>query len=58
MFKKQDISVQGTVSEGFDLVRKEFEVNFINGDELSAQLCVVHKGKIVRSSTVRIKLLG
>ena len=51
MFKKQDISVQGTVSEGFDLVRKEFEENFINGDELSAQLCVVQKGKIVRSST-------
>lgn len=47
MFKKQNIDVQGTFTKGFEGVKEAFQENFNNGDELSAQVCVVKKGEIV-----------
>ena len=47
MFKKQSIDIQGTVAKGFEGVQEAFQENFNNGDELSAQVCVVKKGEIV-----------
>ena len=47
MFQKQKIQVNGNVDPQFENVRSVFQDNFVRGEEISAQLCVVHKGKIV-----------
>ena len=49
MFQKQKIQVNGTVDPQFENVRTVFQDNFVKGEEISAQLCAVHKGKIVGS---------
>ena len=48
MFQEQNIAVSGSVAPGFERVKQVFEKHFQSGDEVSAQLCVVHKGDIVR----------
>ena len=48
MFTEKQVEVQGTVEKGFEAVKERFENNFRNGDELSAQVCVYHKGKRVK----------
>ena len=48
MFTKQQVEVQGTVEDGFEAVKEVFKNNFKNGEELSAQVCVYQKGKMVR----------
>ena len=47
MFQKQNTQVNGTVDPKFENVRRVFQDNFGKGEEISAQLCVVHQGKIV-----------
>ena len=47
MFTKRDVSVEGFVEKPFLAVREAFQENFTNGEELSAQLCVVQDGKVV-----------
>ena len=47
MFQKQKTQVNGTVDPKFENVRSVFQDNFVKGEEISAQLCVVHQGKIV-----------
>ena len=47
MFKKQSVDIGGTTDPGFENVKKVFEENFVNGNEISAQLCIVKNGKIV-----------
>ena len=47
MFAKKDVTVSGTVDKGFESVRELFERQFKNGEELSAQVCVYHKGEKV-----------
>ena len=47
MFSKRPFKVNGFTEEGFEDVRKAFEENFELGNELSAQLCVVQRGKVV-----------
>ena len=36
-----------SVSQRFEAVKEAFQDNFNNGDELSAQVCVVRNGEIV-----------
>ena len=48
MFKHQNVDIGGSTEPGFESVKKVFEENFVNGMEISAQLCVVKNGKIVR----------
>ena len=48
MFKHQNVDVGGSTEPGFESVKKVFKENFVNGMEISAQLCVVKNGKIVR----------
>ena len=50
MFTKKDVTVSGTVDKGFESVRELFERQFKNGEELSAQVCVYHKGEKVTDS--------
>ena len=47
MFTPHDTSVGGTVAPGLERVKEVFQRNFRSGDEISAQLCVVHRGEIV-----------
>ena len=47
MFTPHDTSVGGTVAPGLERVKEVFQRNFRSGDEISAQLCVVHRGDIV-----------
>ena len=47
MFQKQEIKVSGTCLQKFEPVKEAFQENFNLGEELSAQLCIVYKGKIV-----------
>ena len=47
MFKKQSVDIGGATDPGFENVKKVFEENFVNGNEISAQLCIVKNGKIV-----------
>ena len=53
MFKHQNVDVGGSTEPGFESVKKVFKENFVNGMEISAQLCVVKNGKIVRFSKDR-----
>ena len=48
MFKHQNVE-SGSTEPGFESVKKVFKENFVNGMEISAQLCVVKNGKIVKS---------
>ena len=54
MFQKQKIQVNGTVDPQFENVRTVFQDNFVKGEEISAQLCAVHKGKIVGSWQIAV----
>ena len=49
MFKKPShhISIQGTVSPGYETVRQVFESHFQRGLESNAQCCVYVEGKRV-----------
>merc|ERR1712227_261264 len=47
MFERKSVEIHGTVVPGFELVKEEFQKNFELGEELSAQLCIVHKGDII-----------
>jgi len=47
MFQKQEIKVSGTCLQKFEPVKEAFQENFNLGEELSAQLCIVYRGKIV-----------
>ena len=49
MFSKQNVTIKGSVDQRFESVKEIFEENFSAGDEISAQLCVVQRGKIVRT---------
>ena len=48
MFSKRDYNVGGSVRPGLESVKEVFEDHFRAGDELSAQLCVVQDGEIVK----------
>ena len=45
--KKLTCKIDGELKDGFEAVKAAFEESFLNGDELSAQLCVVEKGEVV-----------
>ena len=47
MFTKRQVSVKGFVEDKFKPVREAFLENFTNGEEVSAQVCVVQAGKVV-----------
>ena len=47
MFKQKTVDIGGSTDPEFESVKKVFETNFVNGNEISAQLCVVKNGKIV-----------
>ena len=47
MFSAKGVKVEGFVSHGFEGVKNVFEKNFNDGDELSAQVCVYHRGEKV-----------
>ena len=47
MFTAKEVKIEGFVSQGFEGVKNVFEKNFKNGDELSAQVCVYHRGEKV-----------
>lgn len=47
MFSKRNVSVKGALELQFEPVREAFQDNFNNGEEVSAQVCVVQHGKIV-----------
>ena len=47
MFKKNEVNVEGQVESNFQCVKEAFQQNFLLGEEISAQLVVVHRGKIV-----------
>ena len=49
MFSKQNVTIKGSVDQRFESVKEIFQENFSAGDEISAQLCVVQRGKIVRT---------
>ena len=51
MFSKQNVTIKGSVDQRFESVKEIFQENFSAGDEISAQLCVVQRGKIVRTYT-------
>ena len=52
MFQDQNITVTGSVAPGFERVKQVFKKHFQSWDEVSAQLCVAHKGDIVRRHSV------
>ena len=47
MFTQRPFKVDGWTEKEYEDVKKAFIENFELGDELSAQLCVVYKGKVV-----------
>ena len=47
MFKQNEVNVEGQVESNFQCVKEAFQQNFHLGEEISAQLVVVHRGKIV-----------
>ena len=47
MFTKRQVSLKGFAEDKFEPVREAFQENFTNGDEVSAQVCVVQAGKVV-----------
>ena len=47
MFKKLNVPIGGIAEPEFGKVKDVFQENFTNGNEISAQLCIVKQGKIV-----------
>ena len=47
MFSKRKVRVEGSVDPQFLAVREAFQENFTAGEEVSAQVCVLHRGKVV-----------
>ena len=47
MFTKRNVSVDGFVEPKFEAVRVAFQEHFTEGEEVSAQVCVVQDGKVV-----------
>ena len=47
MFKKNEINIEGQVDSEYHSVKEAFRRNFQLGEEISAQLCVVHRNNIV-----------
>ena len=47
MFSKRNVRVEGSVDPQFLPVREAFQENFTSGEEVSAQVCVLHRGKVV-----------
>ena len=47
MFKKKEVDIKGQVESKYLRVRDAFQQNFRSGEEMSAQLCVVHGDKVI-----------
>ena len=47
MFKKIEVNIKGQVESEYNSVKEAFHQNFQLGEEISAQLCVVLRDKIV-----------
>ena len=47
MFKEIEVNIEGQADSDYYCVKEAFQQNFRLGEEISAQLCVVHRDKIV-----------